>query len=167
LNFFVTYQLTLISSLTRIPYCRRRFSLYYFLNSDDFSTTTKLSISNELPKETMPSVLPTHSPDSPLASLDPSLFDIIPNLHDLVSRLTHSSTSTTSQTPLHDAQKLLTPKEFTQEVAKLKEKLKKAAAAVGGLPDIDRTVEEQEHEIRELEGSIGEQRRVLREWKER
>jgi len=41
--------------------------------------------------------------------------------------------------------------------------IQNARLAVAQLPDVDRTVEEQKAEIRELEGRIERQREVLRE----
>jgi RNA polymerase II transcription mediator complex subunit 9 len=55
----------------------------------------------------------------------------------------------------------LTTKDIPAATDDLKSGLKKARALVAQLPDMDRGVEEQEVEIRELEARIEEQRRVL------
>jgi len=55
----------------------------------------------------------------------------------------------------------LTTKDIPAETDELKAGLKRARIQVAGLPDMERSVEEQEVEIQELESKIREQRRVL------
>lgn len=92
--------------------------------------------------------MPSAISPSMLASLPPpQTFDIIPPLSRLLSRLLTN--------PLDpNVQPSLSPKDLATEVATIKLKIQKARTAVEGLPDIDRTIEEQEAEIRELKGRI-------------
>ncbi len=82
----------------------------------------------------------------------PSIFDILPALYDLLSRLVPSPTS-------HDL--VLEPHQLAVEASSLKIKLQKARAAISVLPGVDRTIAEQEEEIRELEDLISQQRNML------
>jgi hypothetical protein len=81
----------------------------------------------------------------------PQIFDILPEICTLISRLQLHSNNTTD---LSTAQPndLLTPKDLAAAAVPIKLKIQKARAAVQALPDVERTVEEQEREIRALEG---------------
>jgi hypothetical protein len=93
---------------------------------------------------------------TPPSTLPPaSTFDFLPPLHNLLSRLL-ADPSNPSKTPL-------SPKDVATEAAAIKIKIQQARTVVEELPDIDRTIEEQEEEIREMEERIREQRAVLRE----
>ena len=102
----------------------------------------------------MPSA--TSPPPAPSLTLPPpQTFDIIPPLHALLSRLlavtTENSTNTT----------LLSAKDLASEASAIKIKIQKARAAVEALPDADRTIQEQEQEIRGLEERIDGLKEVL------
>ena len=56
----------------------------------------------------------------------------------------------------------LQPKDLPAAVLEIKHKLQRARAAVEGLPDIERTIADQEAEIRDLEHRIRRQRDTLR-----
>lgn len=81
-----------------------------------------------------------------------STFDILPTLFDLLSRLLPSPTH-------HEAP--LEAHQLTIEASSLKIKLLKARAVIASLPDVDRSVEQQEEEIRRLETTIRQQREML------
>lgn len=51
---------------------------------------------------------------------------------------------------------------MAKEAARIKQMIQNARLAVAELPDMDRTIEEQEAEMRELEERIEKQRDVLR-----
>lgn len=55
----------------------------------------------------------------------------------------------------------LTTKDIPIATDQLKHRLQRARVQVGMLPDVDRTIEEQEDEISELEEKIRRQREVL------
>ncbi|CAG8972845.1 hypothetical protein HYALB_00001264 [Hymenoscyphus albidus] len=92
--------------------------------------------------------------------------DTIPILYSLLSRLqppTSTSTGTPAATPLPASENgTLTIKNIPMETDKIKHKLLESAAKVKGLPDMERTIEEQEAEIREWEERIEKQREMLR-----
>ncbi|MCJ1270747.1 hypothetical protein MMC22_010644 [Lobaria immixta] len=120
----------------------------------------------------MPSAAPTPGPNPPLPS--PSTFDILPPLHALLSRLllpgpnnnapAASSPLATSSSPhLINAAATapLSPKDLTTASSAVKIKIQKARVAVQRLPDINRSVQDQQHEIRELEDEVARLRGVL------
>ena len=82
----------------------------------------------------------------------PSTFSLLPDLYLLISRLTpllnnpdsSSTTNTLDATPLEI-------KELPSAVYPIKQKIAKAKAAVQSLPDIGRSIGEQEVELGELE----------------
>jgi RNA polymerase II transcription mediator complex subunit 9 len=115
----------------------------------------------------MPS-LPTSTPSDQPPFPPPQTFDILPQIYDLVSRLPSSlppsTTSTTPQLPISDR---LDPKDLPTAALPIKHKIQKARAAVSALPDVDRTIEEQEDEIRELEERIEKSRGMVAELKRR
>lgn len=82
----------------------------------------------------------------------PSTFDIIPALYTLLARLLPTATS--SDPPLE-------PQHLAIEASTVKIKLQKALAAAEALPGMDRTLEQQELEIRELEERIKRQHQML------
>lgn len=99
--------------------------------------------------------MPSPSPSPSLTLPPPQTFDIIPPLHGLLSRLLVAATEyTTTSTPL-------SAKDLGSEASAIKIKIQKARAAVEALPDVDRTVQEQELEIRELEDRIEGLKKVL------
>jgi hypothetical protein len=102
---------------------------------------------------------------SPLASLGPATttsppeippfpspqtFDIVPEIYALVSRLqlpTSTTTDSTTSQPIDS----LSLKDLPAAAVPIKLKIQKARSAVQSLPDVGRTVEEQEREIKALE----------------
>lgn len=95
----------------------------------------------------------------------PATFDFLPDLHMLLSRLLAVSaqgpapTSTPGQ-PVDD-EGPLELKNLPGEAQKLRNKIQRAQRAVMALPDIDRTIEDQEDEIQYLEARITELRSAL------
>jgi RNA polymerase II transcription mediator complex subunit 9 len=108
---------------------------------------------------------PANNPPFP----PPQTFDILPLIHDLLTRLSQPSISTaaitanTTVTPHTSVSSPLEPKDLPQAAVPIKLKIQRAKAAVSALPDVERTVEEQQEEIRELEGRIRNLRGVLGE----
>ncbi|KAI9799186.1 MAG: hypothetical protein M1833_004226 [Piccolia ochrophora] len=82
----------------------------------------------------------------------PSTFDIVPPIYTLLSRLITSNS--TAEPPLE-------PHQLATEASALKIRLSKARAAVEALPDMGRSIEEQELEKRELQDRIRQQQDVL------
>lgn len=112
----------------------------------------------------MPSANPV--PEPPKSRLPPpSTYDILPPLHALLSRLLLSFPQTTGQTsasPPAGSPTLssvldsipLSPKDLATAVSAVKIRIQKARVATGALPDVERTVEEQEVEITQLKAEI-------------
>jgi hypothetical protein len=105
-------------------------------------------------------------------SLSPDSIDTIPVLSSLLSRLQPppSTSSTTGDTPAAPADPSpnksdddghIAIKDFPKRTDSMKRKLQRARVAAKELPDIERTVKEQEEEIRALEERIRMQREVL------
>jgi hypothetical protein len=105
-------------------------------------------------------------------ALSPDAIDTIPMISSLLSRLQPptSTSSTAGDTPAPPADPNpnkpdefgpITIKEFPKRSDSMKRKLQKARVAAKELPDMERTVKEQEEEIRELEERIRMQREVL------
>lgn len=134
------------------------------------------------------------TPDESAALLPPpQTFDILPSLHALLARLLSAPTKAggvggepTSGDPntqplsggrggetveggSTDALAIgsLDPKELITEASAIKIRIQKARAAVDGLPDIDRTVDEQEGEIAELERRIERLKEVIGDFGQR
>jgi small-conductance mechanosensitive channel len=96
--------------------------------------------------------------------------DTLPVLSAVLSRLQNLSTppTTAAASPPTPSPSLLatgsgplTIKDIPAATDQLKHKLQRARAQVLALPDIDRTIADQELEIRELEARIASQRAVL------
>jgi len=111
-----------------------------------------------MPSATSPTLQPATLPP-------PCAFDFLPPLHHLLSRLLLPPADQTPPAthPLAPSNQPLEPKDVAKEAARIKQMIQNARLAVAQLPDVDRTVEEQKAEIRELEGRIERQREVLRE----
>lgn len=111
----------------------------------------------------------------------PHTFTILPALHELLARIDRSNLPTDispfldlHQTPSSESAEIgshypadslqpLQPKDLPEEVVKtIKGRIRAAVRAVEKLPDVERTCEEQEEEIRRLEGRIREQGVMLR-----
>lgn len=112
------------------------------------------------------------TPQPPPYTLPPNLtadsLDTLPVLSSLLTRLqTPSSTSgsppAAAATPsqLASGTGPLTIKDIPTATDGLKHKIQKARAQVKELPDMDRSIRDQEEEIRELELKILRQREVL------
>lgn len=96
----------------------------------------------------------------------PETFNLLGPLHDLIARLLVSEGASGQldnglgpQLPM-----LAQPLEIQQlagEVSGIRARIRRARAAVQDLPDIERSVEEQNEEIRALKARIEKQRRVL------
>lgn len=95
----------------------------------------------------------------------PEVFDIIPPLHELLSRLLSTATTSNGSTTAI-AYKSAEPLGFQQLVAEasaVRNRIRRARRAVEVLPDVEREVVEQEREIVELRARIEKQRKVLSE----
>jgi hypothetical protein len=79
----------------------------------------------------------------------------VPPLHTLLSRLVANPTDPTNLPPL-------ATKDLITEATAIKISIQAARAAVAALPDVERSIEEQEADIRELEAVIQRQKAVLR-----
>lgn len=113
----------------------------------------------------MPSATPP--PSHPSTLPPPCTFDFLPPLHHLLSRLLLPPLNPPEQVPsaphpLAPSSQPLEPKDVAKEAARIKQMIQNARLAVAELPDMDRTIEEQEAEMRELEERIEKQRDVLR-----
>ncbi|KAF3906467.1 hypothetical protein ABW20_dc0106145 [Dactylellina cionopaga] len=107
------------------------------------------------------SVTPSHllTTPSPPTFPPPETFDFIPNTHDLLQRLlppnsANNATQSTSLTPLE-------PKDVDAEASRIRIKIQKARAILNDMPDITRSIEQQEEEVKALEEKIRRQREVL------
>ncbi len=115
----------------------------------------------------------TPQPLKPPTLPHPSTFDILPPLHALLSRLlvppSQTSTQTTFSPPVTSSPALanptnnspLSPKDLATAASAVKIKIQKARMAVRGLPDVERTIEEQELEISELENEVKRVNKLL------
>jgi hypothetical protein len=114
-----------------------------------------------------------HPASAPLSLPPPQTFDILPALHELLARIalhqgdspfdTTSSTLSESVAEGTSYTELvpLAPKDLPTAVLEIKTRIRAALRAVEGLPDVDRSLEEQKEEIRELEERITRQKEVL------
>lgn len=109
--------------------------------------------------------LPQSAPPTP-GLPPPSTFDILPDLHKLLKRLLETPTQAPAATPTPAQLSADGPLEI-QHVATaandIKLKIQKARKAVMALPDIDRTCEDQEDEIEDLEARIARLKASLQE----
>lgn len=95
---------------------------------------------------------------------EPSTFAILPDIYLLLSRialLQQQSSNGASSSPLNEAQAPnplnLTPldvKDLTAAIYPIRQKIQKAKEAVTGMVDVDRSIEEQEAEIKALEARV-------------
>lgn len=114
--------------------------------------------------------------------LSPASFDTLPVLTSILTRLqtginSPSNTIASSSPAQNQSQPApidknpfstapLTIKDIPAATDDLKQRVRKARAHVAQLPDIGRTIAEQEHEIRKIEARIAEQRTALEQLKE-
>ena len=105
----------------------------------------------------MPSDMPLPEADVPPFH-SPSLFSILPEIYLLLSRielLQQNAGATLPTTPGGNSSvSPITIQELPAAIQPIKTQILKAKAAVQALPDVERTVEEQEEEIRMLESRI-------------
>jgi hypothetical protein len=114
------------------------------------------------PSQATPQSLTTLLPEG----LSPDSIDTLPVLSAVLSRLQNPSSSSTSPPATSPSQIAsgtgpLTIKDIPTATDEIKHKLQKARMQVKDLPDMDRSISEQEDEIAELEGKIRRQREVL------
>ncbi|CAO2656114.1 Nn.00g049170.m01.CDS01 [Neocucurbitaria sp. VM-36] len=109
--------------------------------------------------------LPPPAPTTP-GLPPPSTFDVLPDLHKLLKRLLETSAQPPAATPSSAQPPADGPLDI-QHVASaandIRLKIQKARRAVLALPDIDRTCEDQEDEIEDLEARIARLKASLRE----
>jgi hypothetical protein len=94
----------------------------------------------------------------------PATFDVLPDLHKLLSRLINTSGQLPAPTPIPNGPSDDGPLEIQHlatAATALKLKISKARRAVMALPDIDRTCEDQQEEIEYLEARITRQKAAL------
>jgi hypothetical protein len=105
------------------------------------------------------------APTSPVLPA-PSTFDVLPDLHKLLKRLLDTASQPPAATPTPAQSSADGPLEI-QNVAtaanEIRLKIQKARRAVVALPEVDRTCDDQEEEIEELEARIGKLKASLRE----
>lgn len=92
-----------------------------------------------------PTTLPSESVTP--ASLPANAFDFLPDLHALLQRVYNDE---------------LDPKDVAHESSRIRLKMERARIMVSELPDVDRSLDEQKKEIRELEEKIERQRNIMR-----
>ncbi|KAF2752128.1 hypothetical protein M011DRAFT_377417, partial [Sporormia fimetaria CBS 119925] len=96
----------------------------------------------------------------------PSDFDYIPDLERLLKRLTATPTAPPTSTPgptsAKDKDGPLDPQQLVGEANAIRRKIQRAREKVLALPDVERSVEDQEEEIRELGARIERLKGVLR-----
>jgi small-conductance mechanosensitive channel len=96
----------------------------------------------------------------------PADFDILPDLHKLLTRLT-APPSLPASTPGpaakdKDKDGPLEIQQLAAEANAIKRKIQRAREKVMALPDMDRSVEDQQEEIEDLETSISQLKAALR-----
>lgn len=115
--------------------------------------------------------MPALPPPEHLSLPPPQTFDILPALHEILARIDHKpppahdnfshDDSKNKDIPALYDQPPLEPKDLPTEILQIKSKIRKALRLLEMLPDMERSVEEQEVEIRELEGRIKRQREMI------
>lgn len=96
----------------------------------------------------------------------PATFDLLPDLHRILSRLITTSAQLPGPAPTPGQPPADGPLEITQvatAATEVKLKLQKARKAVLALPDIDRTCEDQQDEIEYLEERIAKLKASLQQ----
>ena len=99
------------------------------------------------------SALPSAVPALP----PPADFDFLPPLHKLLSRLITTSAPPPAPTPTpqtKDDDGSIEVGQLVTKVGEVRTKINKARKAVLALPDVDRSTEDQEDEIEDLEARI-------------
>ncbi|KAJ4348463.1 uncharacterized protein N0V89_009837 [Didymosphaeria variabile] len=104
---------------------------------------------------------PAQAPQPAAAALPPpSTFDILPDLHRVLSRLINTSIQPPGQ-PSADGP--LDIQQVSTAATEVKLKLQKARKAVMALPDVDRSIEDQQDEIEFLEARIAKLKSALQD----
>lgn len=96
----------------------------------------------------------------------PSTFDILPDLHRVLSRLISTSVQPPGAAPTPGQPSVDGPldiQQVTTAATEVKLKLQKARKAVMAMPDIDRSVEDQQDEIDFLEARIAKLKAALQD----
>ena len=94
---------------------------------------------------------------------DPKIFHTLVRLNDLLLRTLEDVPS--ADEPTHGQQSARSPvaiKEFGNEMLKVKNGLHEARRALIAMPDAERTLAQQEAEIKKLEAAINRKRRMLK-----
>lgn len=108
---------------------------------------------------------PAQPPPPPVSALPPpSTFDILPDLHRVLSRLISTSVQPPGAAPTPGPPSADGPLDIQQvstAATEVKLKLQKARKAVMALPDIDRSIEDQQDEIDFLEARIAKLKAAL------
>ncbi|KAK4549155.1 hypothetical protein LTR36_007613 [Oleoguttula mirabilis] len=106
----------------------------------------------------------------PLQLPTPQLFDILPALHETLARIDHASPNDPLQSGTSDNElevvhyavlQPLDPKDLPTAILPLKAQMRKGLREVERLPDMERSVQEQDEEIAELEERIRRQEGVM------
>lgn len=114
---------------------------------------------------------PTLDIHSQLTLPPASTFDILPLLHELLSRLLASEDVTISPTliasmppvmaRMYPNEQPLAVQQIGLEASKLRNRIRRARATVEALPDMDRDLQDQDLELDELRDRIVKQKAVL------
>ena len=116
-----------------------------------------------MPSFDLPSQTSVDTPPFP----SPSLFSILPEIYLLISRIELLQQATGTSVPTtpggNSATTPITLQELPAAIQPVRTQIIKAKVAVQALPDVERTIEQQEDEIRLLEGRVGALKKRLRE----
>jgi hypothetical protein len=95
----------------------------------------------------------------------PAMFDILPPLHELLSRLLAADTDPLLMmpvtSPVYKGQQPLSMHHLAGEISAIRNRIRKARASVEELPDMDRSIDEQQQEISLLQDKIAKQSVIL------
>jgi len=127
-----------------------------------FTTSQIHSSTAPTPISTQSTTIPPTTSTLP----SPTTFDILPPLHELLSRLVandpEASLTAEPSSPTYQNLEPLAMHQLAGEASGIRSRIRRARAAVEALPDVDRTVEEQEEEIKLLQERITKQTAVLK-----
>lgn len=100
----------------------------------------------------------------------PQLFDVLPQLHEILARVDHASAAGEPEHGEPDDvgarytdQQPLDPKDLPTAILPLKAQIRKALRELEKLPGMDRTVHEQDEEIAELEERRRRQEEMMKQ----
>ena len=97
----------------------------------------------------------------------PETFDILSPLHELLHQLLHNPSAGSTNLSANYAptlfpnQQPLEVQQLAGEMSAIRNRIRKARAAVEALPDVERSVEEQDEEMAALRGRIERQKQML------